>query len=213
MDNVFVDTFGAMVGVYALGVYVCLCRHANIGQAAWPSVETISRKLCISKRQVIRALQILETGNIISVDRKNGKSNTYFLLDRKCWIETSAMEPPVTGSHQFSAHRSLPPMPRSHRNNTNGRKPSKNNNSNRSDVLRVVHRGAQEECQDLEEDILKRFKISPLKLVTLIVEHGREKVRFYTERIDNQYRDLGAIKNPGGLLVKALRDGWFEHSG
>jgi len=104
-------------------------------------------------------------------------------------------------------------MPRSHRNNTNGRKLSKNNKSTHSDVAGVVHGCAQEECQDLEEDILKRFKISPLKLVALIVEHGRDKVRFYTERIDNQYRNLGGIKNPGGLLVKALRDGWFEHAG
>ncbi|MEN6318783.1 MAG: helix-turn-helix domain-containing protein [Syntrophaceae bacterium] len=209
----FVDTFAAIVEVYALSVYICLCRYANSGQAAWPSVETISRKVSISRRQVIRALQVLEARNIIAVDRKNGMGNTYFLLDRKCWIGTSAAESPVTDGHRSSACQSLPPMPRSHRNNTNGRKPSKNNNSTRSDVVGVVHRGVQEECQDLEEDILKRFKISPLKLVTLIVEHGRDKVRFYTERIDNQYRNLGAIKNPGGLLVKALRDGWFEHSG
>lgn len=195
--------FAATVNVYALGVYVCLCRHANTDQAAWPSVDTISRKINISRRQVIRALQVLETKNIIAVDRKNGRGNTYFLLDRKCWTGTGVSQSPVTSSHPAGACQSVSPVPHSHGNNTNGRKPIKNNTSTGDQTLYT--------SEFPEEDIARRFGLSAVKLALLIVEHGRDKIRFYATRIDNQYRDYGGIKNPGGLLVTALRNGWFEH--
>lgn len=182
---------------------MCLCRYANSGQSAWPSVETISKKLRISRRQVIRALQVLEGKNVIAIERKNGKGNIYYLLDRKCWVGTSAPESPVTGSHRSYACQSLLPVPPSHTNKTNEKKQNDNNsafNNKRQNVEKAM-----------EEDIVKIFRIRGRKLADLIAEHGQNKVLFYTKQIKDQYRRISNIKNPGGLLVTALREGWFDH--
>lgn len=87
VDDIFIDKFARKIGVYATAVYVSLCRHTNSDQMCFPSIVHIADQHGITTRSVIRALNILEQWNIISVDRVKGQSNIYKLLDKSKWKE------------------------------------------------------------------------------------------------------------------------------
>lgn len=93
VDDLFVDEVAGKVGIYAAGVYLSFCRHADRLQACWPSVQTIAEELGISDRQVIRSIKILENFGLVRKVRL-GKTltNRYFLLDKSEWGE-------MTNSH------------------------------------------------------------------------------------------------------------------
>lgn len=65
-------------------VYSGLAAFANNNtQKAFPSILTLMQKLHMGRNTVIRALQQLEKGLFISVEREPGKSNVYSLLEVK----------------------------------------------------------------------------------------------------------------------------------
>ena len=101
VDDAYLNGYAKVCGVYASVVYVALCRHADIyHQTCFPSIPLIARKLGISGRQVMRALQILEDWNVIRKEKTNGKGNRYWLIDKKHWKQTGAPQTPVTNSHR-----------------------------------------------------------------------------------------------------------------
>jgi uncharacterized phage protein (TIGR02220 family) len=101
VDDAYLNGYAKVCGIYATGVYVTLCRHADLSnQTCFPSIPLITRKLSISRRQVIRALQVLEDWNIIRRERTEGRKNRYWLIDKKHWKRTSAPQSPVTDRHQ-----------------------------------------------------------------------------------------------------------------
>jgi len=70
-------------------VYSGLAAYANnTTQKAYPGITTLVEKLHMGRNTVIRAIQKLEQGNFIFVERVTGKSNTYTLLE----IESSGQE-------------------------------------------------------------------------------------------------------------------------
>jgi len=86
IDDIFIDIFAKLCGIYATGVYVSLCRHSNKGQFCWPSKKTLATELKISEKQVGRALNILESHKIIIKERLGKKlNNRYTLLDKSEW--------------------------------------------------------------------------------------------------------------------------------
>ncbi len=90
IDDVYLNGYAKICGIYATGVYLSLCRHADKTQKAFPSVELISEELGISKNSVLRAIKILSDHNIIKRERKRTKegvflSNVYVLIDKKYW--------------------------------------------------------------------------------------------------------------------------------
>ena len=112
VDDAYLNGQAKVCGIYATGVYVALCRHADIShQTCFPSIPLLSRKLNISRRQVIRALQVLEDYNIVRREKTEGKGNRYWLIDKKHWKAASVSQSPVTGGHQChtdtGAHQSL----------------------------------------------------------------------------------------------------------
>jgi hypothetical protein len=90
VDDLLVDKYGRFLGIYAIGVYVALCRHANKDQVAWPSIGTLARELNISVPMVDGSLWVLEQFKIIK-KRRIGRtcSNRYWLLDKKEWLSLS----------------------------------------------------------------------------------------------------------------------------
>ncbi len=90
VDDVYLNGYARHCGIYATGVYMTLCRHANNNQEAFPSVELMMEKLNISRCSVLRAIKILEDFKIIRVvKRKTEKGtyrlNLYMLLDKSQW--------------------------------------------------------------------------------------------------------------------------------
>lgn len=63
-------------------VYSGLAAYANNQtQKAFPSIDTLKDKLHMGRNTVIRALQALEAGGFISVERVQGQNNIYILLE------------------------------------------------------------------------------------------------------------------------------------
>ncbi len=101
VDDAYLNGYAKICGVYASVVYVALCRHADVyRQTCFPSISLIARKLGISGRQVMRALQILEGWNVIKKEKTDGKGNRYWLIDKKHWKQTGDPQSPVTNSHR-----------------------------------------------------------------------------------------------------------------
>lgn len=86
VDIKFLNGYARFLGIYAVGVYDSLCRHANKEQKCWPSIPKISEELDICRNKVIESIKYLEFWQIIK-KRRIGKqaTNRYFLLDKKHW--------------------------------------------------------------------------------------------------------------------------------
>ena len=66
-------------------VYFALCRHADKGQVAFPSVPYLMDETGYGKRHVTSALKVLEFHRFISINRALGTHNIYSLLNKKHW--------------------------------------------------------------------------------------------------------------------------------
>lgn len=86
MDDKFLNGYARFLGVYAVGVYLSLCRHANKQQKTWPSNRKMAQKLSISKNKIIESIKYLEFWKIIKKVRVGLHcTNRYFLLNKPCW--------------------------------------------------------------------------------------------------------------------------------
>ena len=65
IDDIYLNGYAKKCGIYATGVYVSLCRHADTDQKCFPSLKKIAEELNISEKQVGRAIKILEENRII----------------------------------------------------------------------------------------------------------------------------------------------------
>lgn len=97
VDDEYLNGYARLCGIFATGVYNCLCRHANhLTQTSFPSVETMADKLDISRDSVIRGLKNLEKWNIIKKEKsrsaKTGEwiHNSYTLIDKDFWVPKTA---------------------------------------------------------------------------------------------------------------------------
>ena len=91
IDDIYLNGYAKKCGVYATGVYISLCRHANNKtQECWPSIRKIAEELNISQVMVQKSLKILEKSKII-LKKQTGKglNNRYILLDKSMWIGVS----------------------------------------------------------------------------------------------------------------------------
>jgi hypothetical protein len=97
VDDAYLNGWARKCGIYATGVYVVLCRHADFTtQVCFPSMQLIAEKLAISRKQVQRSIAILEKFQIISKCLRNKKNggyiNEYLLLDKSVWREGTTIE-------------------------------------------------------------------------------------------------------------------------
>lgn len=92
IDDAYLNGYAKLCGIYATGVYNCLCRHADYHtQKCFPSIEIMADKLGISVNSVKRGLANLEEWGIILKERtrhpENAKwiNNSYILVDKSMW--------------------------------------------------------------------------------------------------------------------------------
>jgi len=119
MDDMYLNGYARHCGIYATGVYVSLCRHANRDQYCFPSFKLIAEELAISEKSVQRAVATLVEWNIIELIRSKKpdgtwQNNIYILLDKSVWKE----EPQASsadGVHQshrpVESQRTVSPQP------------------------------------------------------------------------------------------------------
>ena len=85
-DNEFLNGYAKFIGIYAVGVYNSLCRHANKNQKSWPSIEKIKTELDIGKNSTIEGIKRLEFFDIIKKVRVGKQcTNRYILTKKSDW--------------------------------------------------------------------------------------------------------------------------------
>jgi DNA-binding Lrp family transcriptional regulator len=108
IDDVYLNGYAKKCGIYATGVYVSLCRHADSKtQECWPSIKRIAEELNIGINTVKRAIKILEENHLIIKKRLGKKlNNRYILLDKSEWSDSPvrAITSPPQG-HHYGPHR------------------------------------------------------------------------------------------------------------
>jgi predicted transcriptional regulator len=86
LDNEFLNGYAKYIGIYAVGVYSSLSRHAGIKQKAYPSQRLIAEELDIGKNKIIESIRSLEFWNIIRKKRVGLHcNNRYYLLKKVFW--------------------------------------------------------------------------------------------------------------------------------
>jgi hypothetical protein len=106
IDDLYLNGYAKKCGIYATGVYLSLCRHANKDQQCWPAEKTIAEELNISPKQVGRVIKILEKFNIIRKKRVGKKlNNRYSLLDKSEWTDS-----PFAKDHQSDYRKTDSPF-------------------------------------------------------------------------------------------------------
>jgi hypothetical protein len=86
-DDKFLDGYAKFLGIYAVGVYGSLCRHANKQQRCWPSVKKICEELDIGKSSVLIATKKMEFWQIIKIYRIGKMANNrYDLISKQHWL-------------------------------------------------------------------------------------------------------------------------------
>lgn len=121
VDDLYLDEYAAVCGIYATGIYLALCRHANASNTCFPGKDYLAKKLGISVRSVYKATQALVDNGIISVDKtrrtRGGKftSIVYSLVDKSEWKKLENKMTPATVGTQCQRHQ----VPTKNNTNTN----------------------------------------------------------------------------------------------
>lgn len=90
-DDKYLNGYAKECGIYATGVYMLMCRHANRDQETWPSELFIAKQLGVSKDSVMKGIKtlveygIIEKRKQIKDTRGLWKSNFYVLMDKLFW--------------------------------------------------------------------------------------------------------------------------------
>ena len=86
-DDKFLNGYARFLGIYAVGVYGSLCRHANKGQRSWPSIRTMGEELGIGKNSILDAIKRMEFFQIVK-KYHIGKmaNNRYDLIRKQRWL-------------------------------------------------------------------------------------------------------------------------------
>lgn len=89
VDNLLIDVAGRQFGYTPLAVYICLKRHANQQNLAWPTYQLMAEELNMCPRTVSRSIEYLVAFGLITrtKKRRTGKwaNYVYFLVDRDNW--------------------------------------------------------------------------------------------------------------------------------
>lgn len=86
IDDEFLDKYAKILGIYAVGVYASLCKHADRKKRANLSIKKIAEELNICRNKVIEAIKYLEFWKIIKKERVGLRlTNRYYLLKKTDW--------------------------------------------------------------------------------------------------------------------------------
>jgi hypothetical protein len=111
--------FGAELGSREKLVLLAISDHLGSNDTAWPSHARLARRCGMNRRTIVRAMEWLETHEVLTVKRVVGQSSRCsisidWLKAHQCQNVTSDTESHVTQSHTPCDTESHPPVSESH---------------------------------------------------------------------------------------------------
>ena len=83
LHNAILDSYGPQLGVYALSVYVALCRHAGRDQTTWVSQGKLAASIGAGRTSVNQAIAKLRDMGLVDVEDRtdeHGRTTSIYTL-------------------------------------------------------------------------------------------------------------------------------------
>jgi hypothetical protein len=138
-------------------VLISLADNANDQGVCWPSIATISKRICASERAVQNAIKWLESAAIVTANRSNGRHTSYVITPAaysppqemrprtKCTGEGNDTTPAPDAPHPRTAFTTPP-----HQVPSNRKEPSEEPSENRQPARRAPRVALHDELRSME---------------------------------------------------------------
>jgi DnaD/phage-associated family protein len=158
IQNDVLDDYGAKIGPLGIAVYNALCRYASRDGTAFPSLQTISDLIGMSRPSVVKYLKVLKDCGLIAIDARttdagDSDSNIYTITN---YSRGGGVVNDVNHLVNDVNHRSKPALPgvvndvntnNTYMNNTQlPIPPQKPVSSDDGDAAKKKERGAVHKC-------------------------------------------------------------------
>lgn len=197
LDDLYLNGYAKLCGIYATGVYLSLCRHSNLEQKCWPSIRKIAEELAVSEKQVGRAIKILESYKIISKERIGKKAtNRYWLLNKSEWTDSPISEQttsPITTDSQSYHQGTVSPFHSkvTHKKETHSKVLPKGKGKTPSPEINHLIKFLEDKLQGSLDGSQKE---------------NRRYCYLLLNRVKKDYPDKDTIKGIETLILAGLRD-------
>lgn len=90
VDDRYLNGYAKILSDAAFRVYISLCRHADLQQEAFPSIDLLAEQHGKSRSTILRGIKELKKYSLIATSQKRSDNglflhNTYVLLDKSQW--------------------------------------------------------------------------------------------------------------------------------
>lgn len=206
INDEYLNGYAKLCGWKATLVYLCLCRHADRHQEAFPSVKLMSEKLGISKRSVNRAISDLVEWNIIGVSQRKSDGgvfdhNLYALKDKKEW----KVKPSVPQARGSRAPHSQAPSATQSKNRAPHSRPKDTQFKETQEKERAVSAPEYTETDSFEEDSERVYKNSASSL-----DRMTDTWRVVNPVYNNWYRHNKTERKSLDRLISEEGEEWIE---
>ena len=198
LDNGIVDRED--LSIYEKMLYICLARHSNNTTGyAFPSNKTLCKELGIKdERTVQKYTKVLEEKGLVSIEKKRGTSNRYYL--KNCIVDTSDV-----GTFNNTIHTKCDKVPTSDAKSTYMGCGSNKTITRLNNIM--IHN-----THDLFENIFKTLDINftttnQKSVAKLLKTQSVEEVKTYILETYSNLKDNPDIKNLSGIFSSKIAKG------
>lgn len=196
IDDVYLNGYAKILGVYSTAVYNSLCRHAEFNsQKAFPSERLIAEEHGITERCVRNEIKKLKYVNIINIKKErssNGQwlNNTYFLLDKSEWKKPEELKDPWWNQRNLKSSPEEPDVIT--RGTESALKDTNKKDTNKKDNKSLVER--------------VNYSKSDVVLTELLYSLVKENYPFLKEKnnVEKDYAEMNRLSRIDGFNYKQI---------
>lgn len=208
------------INIYEKMLYICLARHSYGKEYSFPAIDTLCKELNVKdKRTIIKYAKNLEKKGFISIEKRMGKANKYYLNNIKkvdtshvptltqkeaCNVGTSYVSSNIPCNRVGTFHAESSDIPCTPNN-----KRIINTNNKTTTPISDNKNYSKNKKSSSSYEFLNKFNLSSgtLKNINSLPRLTEEKFESIFLEIKKQY-DLGKIKSFEAVLFKALKGEW-----
>ena len=227
ISDYFLDEWSGVVGIGPTSLYIHLLKYCYKDKnLAWPTLKTLSKKMGVTERSIIKYRKILvQYGLIQNIFRRKytSRNNIYQLVkDKELFnakslpekvnnfqVQSENISPSKVKKSQLDSEKSSScSVKKFHPNNNNLNNNNLNNNNittTRDVVVNFKKEKGEEKMKALRER-MKEFDFTESFIEKVLKEYPVKKIE---EKLE-LYADGRQVRNPVGWLMAALKEDYQE---
>jgi len=207
ISDYFLDEWSHVVGVGPTSLYIHLLKYCYKDKnLAWPTLKTLSKKMGVSERSLIRYQKILvKYGFIQNIFKRNATSrnNIYQMTLGQDITNLESLPPRVTNCQFDSDKLSSCKVTICHPNNNNL---NNNNITTTRDVVVDFKKEKGEEKMQVIRERMKELDFTESFTEKVLKEYPLKKIE---EKLE-LYAGGKVVRNPAGWLMVALKEDYRD---